>query len=177
MAKKRPRKAPAREVVPSRKPPAPTRAADRLLGDIRSLIEQARHQVARTVNSAMVALYWQIGKRIREDILHEKRAEYGEQIVAALSKQLTAEYGRGFGRRNLFRMMQLAEFFPDEPIVSALSAQFEWSHFVEILPLDTPLKRDFYAEMCRIDGASVRCGRRWTACSSSGRPCRGSRTN
>jgi hypothetical protein len=52
-------------------------SADRLLSDVRGLIEQARQQVARTVNSAMAALYWQIGKRIREDVLHEQRAEYG----------------------------------------------------------------------------------------------------
>ena len=58
--------------------------------------------MARTVNSAMVALYWQIGKRIREDVLHEQRAEYGEQIVATLSGQLTVEYGRGFTRRICF---------------------------------------------------------------------------
>ena len=88
--------------------------------------------------------------------MHEQRAEYGEQIVDALSRQLTIEYGRGFSRRSLFRMMQFAEFFPDEGIVSALSAQLGWSHFVEVLSLDTALKRDFYAEMCRIERWSVR---------------------
>ncbi len=51
------------------------------------------------MNSALVGLYWHIGKRIRQDILQEKRAEYGEAIVQTLSAQLTAEYGRGFGRR------------------------------------------------------------------------------
>jgi predicted nuclease of restriction endonuclease-like (RecB) superfamily len=154
MAKKPPRKPPSRNLAPS--PPPPAQPPDQLLAGIRILIEQARQQVARTVNSAMVALYWHIGTRIRADILHEQRAEYGEQIVPALSKQLTAEYGRGFGRRNLFRMMQFAEFFPDHQIVSALSAQLGWSHFVEILSLDNPLKRDFYAEMCRIERWSVR---------------------
>ncbi len=132
------------------------RAADRLLGDIRGLIEQARQQVARTVNSAMVGLYWSIGKRIREDILHEKRAEYGEQIVAALSKQLTRDFGRGYSKPNLSRMVWLAEAFPDPEIVSALSKQLSWSHLVEILPLKDALKRDFYAEMCRLERWSVR---------------------
>lgn len=83
-----------------------------LLGDIRALIEAARQQTARAVNSTMVALYWHIGKRIREEVLGGQRAEYGEQIVSARSAQLTTEYGRGFGRRNLFRMMQFAEYFP-----------------------------------------------------------------
>jgi hypothetical protein len=117
----------------------------RLVEDIRTLIEAAREQTARAANSALVGLYWQIGTRIRQDVLREQRAEYGEQIVSALSAQLTAEYGRGFGRRNLFRMIQFAERFPDDRIVSALSAQLGWSHFVEILSFDDPLKRDFYA--------------------------------
>ena len=96
---------------------------DRLLSDIRNLIEQARQQVARTVNSAMVALYWQIGRRIREDVLHEQRAEYGEQIVATLSRQLTVEYGRGYTYSSLSRMMTFVECFPEEQIVAALSQQ------------------------------------------------------
>jgi predicted nuclease of restriction endonuclease-like (RecB) superfamily len=134
----------------------PARDPDRLLSDLRALIEQAREQVARTVNSAMVGLYWSIGKRIREDILHEQRAEYGEQIVQTVSAQLTAEYGRGFGRTNLFYMVQFAEAFPDVEIVQTLSGQLSWSHFLAILPLDNPLKRDFYAEMCRLERWSVR---------------------
>lgn len=81
-----------------------------LVCDIRALIEQAREHVSRSVNGTLVALYWQIGKRVREEVLHGKRAEYGERIISTLSKQLT------------------------------------WSHFVEILPLRDQLKKDFYAE-------------------------------
>ena len=77
------------------------------------LIEAAREQTAQVVNSGMVGLYWNIGKRIREDVLQEKRAEYGEAIVSTLSKQLIAEYGRGYSKPNLSRMMRLAEEFPD----------------------------------------------------------------
>ena len=135
---------------------APLVASARLLGDIRSLIELAREQTARAVNSALVGLYWNIGKRIRGDVLQEKRADYGEAIVSALSKQLIAEYGRGYSKPNLSRMMWLAEAFPDPDIVSTLSKQLSWSHFVEILPLKNPVKRDFYAEMCRAERWSVR---------------------
>jgi len=134
----------------------PTPTADRLLGDIRVLIESAREQTARAVNTALVGLYWHIGNRIRQDILGEKRAGYGEQIVESLSRQLTAEYGRGFGRRSLFRMIQFAEAFPDDRIVSALSTQLGWSHFIELIALQDPLKREFYAEMCRVERWSVR---------------------
>jgi hypothetical protein len=60
--------------------------SDNLFQDLRSLIIEARQDVARQVNSALVLLYWQVGKRIRQDILKEKRADYGEHIVATLSQ-------------------------------------------------------------------------------------------
>jgi len=97
-----------------------------------------------------------MGKRIRQDILKEKRAEYGEQIVYAVSAQLVKEFGTGFSEKNLRRMVQFAGGFPDEGIVVTLSRQLRWSHFVAIIPLDDDLKRDFYAEMCRIERWSVR---------------------
>ena len=127
-----------------------------LLVDIRSLFEAAREQTARAVNSALVGLYWRIGKRIHEDVLGRERAEYGEQVVAKLAGQLTTEYGQGFSRFNLFRMIKLAELFPDERIVATLSQQLSWSHFRELLPLEDPLQREFYAEMCRVERWSVR---------------------
>lgn len=135
---------------------APSGPAERLLGDVRSLIEAAREQTARAVNSELVGLCWHIGKRIREDVLHEKRAGYGEKIVNALASRLTMEYGRGYSEKGLRRMVQFVEGFPDEQIVATLSRQLGWSHFVELIPLDDPLKRDFYAEMCRIERWSVR---------------------
>jgi predicted nuclease of restriction endonuclease-like (RecB) superfamily len=131
-------------------------AGNPLLRDVRALIEESRQQVARTVNAALVWLYWNIGKRIRHDVLQNKRAGYGEEIVYALSRQLTAEYGRGFTEKGLRRMIQFAERFSDEEIVATLSRQLSWSHFVEIIPLDDPLKRDFYAEICRLERWSVR---------------------
>ncbi len=127
-----------------------------LFDEIRGLIEQTRSRVASAVNSALVLMNWHIGKRINDEILQNKRAEYGEQIVATLSHQLTAEYGKGFGRRNLFNMMSLANEFPDVQIVQTLSAQLSWSHFVQIISIKDQLKRDFYAEMCRVERWSVR---------------------
>jgi predicted nuclease of restriction endonuclease-like (RecB) superfamily len=97
-----------------------------------------------------------VGRRVRQDILREKRAEYGEQIVSALSAQLELEFGRGFGEKNLRRMIQFAEAFPDEKIVAALRRQLGWTHFKAIIPMTDPLKRDFYAEMCRIVRWSTR---------------------
>jgi hypothetical protein len=65
-----------------------------LISDIRRLIETARQNVAVTVNTGLTILYWQIGSRIRQDILEEKRADYGKEIVATLSQELTKEYGK-----------------------------------------------------------------------------------
>jgi predicted nuclease of restriction endonuclease-like (RecB) superfamily len=127
-----------------------------LLNDLRQLIAEARQDVARQVNSALVMLYWRIGQRIRQDILQEKRAEYGEQIVATVARQLMAEFGRGFSEKSLRRMIQFAEVFPDEQIVASLMRQLTWTHFLQIIPLDDDLKRDFYAEMCRIERWSTR---------------------
>jgi predicted nuclease of restriction endonuclease-like (RecB) superfamily len=129
---------------------------DRLLDDVRNLILQARQATAQAVNAALVFLYWQIGQRIRTEVLKEKRAGYGEAIVAALSRQLVAEFGRGFAEKSLRRMIQFAEVFQDQQIVATLSRQLGWSHFVEIIPLRDDLQRDFYAEMCRIERWSVR---------------------
>ena len=70
--------------------------------------------------------------RIRREIFKQERAEYGEQAVEALSKILTAEYGRGYSRKSLLHMIRFAEVFPEEQIVSTLSRQLAWSHFLEI---------------------------------------------
>lgn len=137
----------------------PTKSAkplDSLFKDLRSLIIEARQDVARQVNSALVLLYWRVGKRIHQDILKEKRAEYGEQIIATLSQQLVAEFGSGFTARNLANMVRFAEVFQDEKILHTLCAKLSWSHFRLIIYLDDDLKRDFYAGMCRLEGWSVR---------------------
>ncbi len=127
-----------------------------LLGDLRELIESSRLRVAVTVASESVLLYWQVGRRIRVDLLHEERAGYGQQIVSTVSRELTAEYGRGFSRPNLHRMLKFAEMYPDEEIVATLAAHLNWSKFVELLQVKDDLAREFYAEMCRLEGWDVR---------------------
>ena len=108
-------------------PSQPASVPRPLLADVRELIVQARAGVARAVDSGLTTLYWHMGRRIRQDILKEKRAEYGEKIVHALSAQLVAEFGRGFTVRNLFNMIRFAEVFPDIKIVSALRTQLGWT--------------------------------------------------
>ncbi len=127
-----------------------------LIGDIRSLIETARHNVAVTVNAGLTILYWQIGNRICQDILKQKRGEYGKEIVATLSQELADDYGNNFNEKNLRRMIQFAEVFSDKKIVVSLIRQLSWTHFIALIPLKNDLQRDFYSEMCRIERWSVR---------------------
>jgi predicted nuclease of restriction endonuclease-like (RecB) superfamily len=127
-----------------------------LLLEARALILEARQQTARVVNAGLTLLHWQLGDRIRREVLAEKRAEYGEQILSALGHRLESEFGRGFAEKNLRRMVQLAEVFPDREIVVSLIRQLTWTHFIALIPLQNQLQRDFYAEMCRVERWSVR---------------------
>jgi serine/threonine protein kinase len=150
----------AKKPQPTRRTPA--RATDQvpdsaaLLAELRGLIESARASVAQAVSSTQVVLHWRVGQRILSEILKHKRAAYGDQIVATVSRQLTADYGRGFAEKSLRRMIQFADMFPDPENVAALSRQLSWSHFIEIIPLKTDLHCEFYAEMCRVERWSVR---------------------
>ena len=108
-------------------------AVDRLFGDVRALMELAGEHTARAVISALVDIYRKIRTRIRQEILREKRAGYGEQIVSAQLTQLTAELGPGYTENGLRRMIQFVGRFADEEIVAALSRESSWSQFVELI--------------------------------------------
>jgi len=127
-----------------------------LVHELRALIEESRGHVAQTVNSELVWMYWQIGTRLRQDVSNERLGGYGDRVVAGVAKILSEEYGRGFNKRNLHYMMRFAEVFPDPELVHALRAQLSWTHLREIIGLDDPLKRKFYAELCRLERWSTR---------------------
>lgn len=129
---------------------------DALLSDLRCMIDETRRSIASTVNAGMTLLYWRIGARIRSEVLNNERAEYGKAIVSTLSNKLTMDYGNGFGEQNLRKMIRFAESFPEESILLSLLRHLSWSHFVELTHLKDHLKRDFYAEMCRIEQWNVR---------------------
>ena len=129
---------------------------DILFSDIRHIIEEARSVVSQTINVGLTRSYWSIGKRIRQDVLHGERAEYGQQIISTLSRQLTEEYGRGWNSKQLQHFIRFFDRFPEQEIVSTLSRQLSWSHFKEIIYVDSDLAVDFYAQMCRIERWNVR---------------------
>ena len=106
-----------------------------LLQELSQLIEQSQNNVIKQVNSVVNLLFWQVGKRINDHILLNKRADYGKQIVVTLSRQLMDKYGRNFEDKNLRRMLQFAEQFSDFEIVVTLSRQLSWSHFLALIPL------------------------------------------
>ena len=108
------------------------------------------------MNSELVALDWEVGTRLRKEVLGEERAAYGEKVVADVAKVLSAEFGRGFSKRNLHYMVRFAEVFPDPETVRALRSQLSWTHFRELIGIEEPLKRRFYAELCQVEGWSTR---------------------
>jgi DUF1016 N-terminal domain len=76
--------------------------------------------------------------------------------LPTLATQLALDYGRGFGEKNLRRMVKFAAMFPDEPIVATVSRQLSWSHLVLLLALKDPLQRDYYVQMASAERWSVR---------------------
>lgn len=133
-----------------------TEISPALFTDIRTLVTEAKQQASAAVNVTLTQLYWHIGQRVNQEVLGGERATYGKQIVATLARQLTEEFGRGYSEKQLRRMMQFAEVFPDQKIVATLWRQLSWSHFKQLVTLQDPLQREFYAQMCAIERWSVR---------------------
>jgi len=129
---------------------------DQLLAELTFLIEKGKYQAVAQVNSILTLTYWQIGKKLNEHVLKNKRAEYGKQIVATLSTQLTERFGKGFHGRNLRRIMLFSEVFPDYDIVATLSPQLSWSHFTILISLKSRDAILFYADKITKERWSVR---------------------
>ena len=107
-----------------------------------SLIETSKSSTLKSINSELIILYWKIGKYIQKDILDKADKIYGENIVVELSKRLTSNYGRGFSKSGLSRMINFYRKFKDFEIVATLSQQLSWSHFVELIKIENELKRE-----------------------------------
>lgn len=126
-----------------------------LFEQIKNIIEETKNNVAVAVNSSLTIMYWHIGKLINDEILQNKRAEYGKEIIVTLSRQLQDNFGKGYDEKNLRRMMQFANIFEKEKVVT-LSRELSWSHVLALLPLQDEIKIDFYIQMCKADQWSVR---------------------
>lgn len=142
------------QIVPISNLPEETQFHD-LVTNIIQLIENAKTKVSIQTNSVMVTLYWNIGNTINKRVLENKRADYGEQIIAKMAVRLTEIYGSGFDRPNIFRMLKFARIFTEEISVT-LSHQLSWSHIIKIMAIEDELKRAFYIEMCGLEKWGVR---------------------
>ncbi len=99
-----------------------------LYADIKQLISEAKTQLVTQVNQTLALTYWHIGKRISTEVLVSNRAEYGDKTLKRLAQQLTIEFGKSFGYRNLLRMKLFYDYFPEQEKVTTLSSQLSWSH-------------------------------------------------
>lgn len=104
-----------------------------LINELKCLVLAAKQQAQLQVNAQMTLLYWQLGEKLQIHVLNNQRADYAKQIVKQVAQQLSQEYGKGFNEKNLRKMQQFYQAFPDQQIVSTLSRQLSWSHFVEYL--------------------------------------------
>lgn len=128
----------------------------KLFSEVKRLIEEAKQNVAKTVNATTTTLYWSVGAKINSEILGNKRAEYGKEVVKSLSQKLTLEYGKGWSEQQLRHCLRIAETFPDKEILYALSRQLSWTHLRSIMYLKDDLRREFYIEMSRLENWDTR---------------------
>ena len=124
------------------------RLNEQLYNDVCGIIEDARHRVATYVNSEVCMMNWHVGKRIKEDVLYNKRAEYGKQIIKNLATRLTTRYGAGWGYGKLKHCVRAAYLFSEEQIGYALRIQLTWTHLRSLMSVKDDLARSFYMEMC-----------------------------
>lgn len=135
---------------------APARQEQTLFDDVCLIIDSARQRLATYANAEAVKMNWSIGKRIKEDILHNQRAEYGSYIYKTLSERLTQRYGKGWGEEKLKHCVRSAYVFSEEQIMYALRTQLSWTHIRTLMGVNDELARHFYMEMSHIEHWNTR---------------------
>jgi len=121
---------------------------------IRKIIEDARGNIARAVNTEMVIAYWKIGKEIVDDEQQGKsRADYGRKLLEGIAKRLTDDFGKGFDSSNLWNMRK---FYQTYPILDALRRELSWTHYRILMRAEKPEARFFYEIECVKNNWSAR---------------------
>ena len=133
-----------------------TKVERSLFADLRELIRIARNRVAVSVNSEAIMMYWQVGLRIKQDLLKSSRAAYGEELVRKASDYLVGQFGSGWGFQTVRHCVRAAYTFSKKEIAYALRTQLSWTHLRSLMAVDDPLKRQFYLEMCAHEHWSTR---------------------
>ena len=125
-----------------------------LVAEIRQIMNMARQNVAKQVNSEQLFAYWNIGRVIVEyEQNSNERAGYGKETIKQLSQVLSKEFGKGFSRSNLQNMRSLYLTYPK---CQTLSGKLTWSHYCELLVISDPDRGSFYEKECERSGWSVR---------------------
>lgn len=114
-----------------------------LLSGIKEILNDARKRTYATANHEMVLAYWNIGKLIVQIQGGAERASYGDGLLKRISRKLTSEFGKGFTYANLKNMRQFYECFPNR---YALRSQLSWTHYRQLMRVDDPRAREYYAE-------------------------------
>ncbi|WP_314391661.1 PDDEXK nuclease domain-containing protein [Leptotrichia shahii] len=115
------------------------------INEIKKILKNARQKAYTAVNSAMVEAYWKIGRRIvEEEQSGRERAEYGKEIVKNLSKELTEEFGKGFGERNIRNIRQFYMLFSDYEKWKSVISKLTWTHIQKVLKVSDEKARIFY---------------------------------
>ena len=115
------------------------------INEIKKILKNARQKAYTAVNSAMVEAYWEIGRRIvEEEQSGRERAEYGKEIIKNLSKELTEEFGKGFGERNIRNIRQFYVLFSDYEKWKSLISKLTWTHIQKVLRVSNEKARIFY---------------------------------
>ena len=125
-----------------------------VVAEIKTVLAAARSNVARQVNNELLNTYWNIGRIIAEyEQTVPERADYGKQTLKELSKALTAEFGKGFSRANLYNMRQ---FYLSYEKIQSVTGKLTWTHYCELLTISDPDKRSFYEKEAVNSNWSVR---------------------
>lgn len=129
----------------------PNLAEETLYSDVCQIIDGTRGRIATFLNTEVCMTNWYIGKRIKEDVLFNQRAEYGKQVVKNLSLKLIERYGAGWSEKKLRHCIRSAETFSEQDIVSSTQRQLTWTHLKSLMYIKDPLERQFYAQMCGME--------------------------
>lgn len=127
------------------------KAEEQLFSDVCSIIEGTRNRIATYLNTEVCMTNWYVGKRIKEDVLKNQRAEYGKQILKNLASRLSEKYGTGWGVGKLKHCVRSAYLFTEEEIGYAVRSQLTWTHLRSLMGVKDELARTFYMEMCRME--------------------------
>lgn len=127
------------------------------LSDAVAIVEKGRQTAYASVNQAMIATYWQLGKHIVEfEQGGAERAEYGKKIIASLAHTLTERYGKSYNARNLYYFCQFFQNFPREEILNSRVQNLTWTHFRHLLRVDNREIRNWYMKEAAQEQWSVR---------------------